>query len=57
LASKSREEARFLAGAEAGWREIEGARDFVAKKVAPRFGVNHQVIGTRFDREGIWPAE
>ena len=46
-----------LASAEAGWREIEGTRDFIAKKVAPRFGVNHQVIGTRFDREGIWPAE
>jgi Zn-dependent peptidase ImmA (M78 family) len=46
-----------LASAEPGWREIEGAREFIAKKVAPRFGVNHQVIETRFDHEGIWLAE
>ena len=39
------------------WREIEGTREFFAKKIAPRFGVNYQVIETRFDREGIWPAE
>jgi hypothetical protein len=42
---------------ESGWREIEGAREFIAKKIAPRFGVNHQVIETRFDHEGIWPVE
>jgi Zn-dependent peptidase ImmA (M78 family) len=45
-----------LASAEPGWREIEGAREFIAKKIAPRFGVNHQVIETRFDHEGIWPV-
>jgi Zn-dependent peptidase ImmA (M78 family) len=39
------------------WREIEGTREFFAKKIAPRFGVNYQVIETRFDHEGIWPAE
>lgn len=39
------------------WREIEGTREFFAKRIAPRFGVNYQVIETRFDREGIWPAE
>jgi hypothetical protein len=33
------------------------AREFIANKVAPRFGVNHQVIETRFDHEGIWLAE
>ena len=46
-----------LAAAEPGWREIEGAREFIAKKIAPRFGVNHQVIKTRFDHEGIWSVE
>jgi len=39
------------------WHEIEGMREHIAKKIAPRFGVNHQVIETRFDREGIWPLE
>jgi Zn-dependent peptidase ImmA (M78 family) len=38
------------------WREIEGMREYIAKKIAPRFGVNHQVIEVRFDREGIWPV-
>jgi hypothetical protein len=38
------------------WREIEGMREYVAKQIAPRFGVNHQVIEVRFDREGIWPV-
>ncbi len=31
-------------------------RDSFAERVAPRFGVNAQVIGVRLDREGIWPA-
>ncbi len=31
-------------------------RDKFAEKVAPRFGVNAQVIGIRLDRDGIWPA-
>lgn len=38
------------------WRAIEGAREYLAKKIAPRFGVNHQVIEVRFDREGLWPV-
>jgi hypothetical protein len=32
-------------------------RTHLAKTIAPRFGVNHQVIETRFAREGIWPLE
>jgi uncharacterized protein DUF955 len=39
------------------WREVEGMRQFIARKISPRFGVNHQVIEVRLDREGIWPAE
>lgn len=39
------------------WRRIEGTRERVARKLAPRFGVNYQVIETRLDREGIWRAE
>jgi hypothetical protein len=31
-------------------------RDKFAEKVAPRFGVNAQVIAVRLDRDGIWPA-
>ncbi len=48
---------KAMATAEPEWRQIEGSRAFIAKKIAPRFGVNHQVIETRFEREGIWPAE
>ena len=48
---------RKLAATGAAWREIEGMREYVAKQIAPRFGVNHQVIEVRFDREGLWPAE
>lgn len=43
--------------ADPAWHEIEGMREHVARRIAPRFGVNHQVIETRFDREGIWPIE
>jgi len=39
------------------WRDIEGMREHIARKLSPLFGVNRQVIGTRLDREGIWPAE
>jgi len=39
------------------WQEIEGARAHAAQKIAPRFGVNRQVIETRFAREGIWPLQ
>jgi hypothetical protein len=46
-----------IAKTQPAWREIEGTRQFIAKKIAPRFGVNHQVIEVRMDREGIWPAE
>ncbi len=31
-------------------------RDKFAEKIAPRFGVNSQVITVRLDRDGIWPA-
>ncbi len=47
----------MVAAANTDWRRMEGAREFIAKKLAPRFGVNHQVIEVRFEREGIWPAE
>jgi hypothetical protein len=40
-----------------GWREQANARSDLAKKIAPRFGVNRGVIEVRFHREGIWPAE
>jgi hypothetical protein len=39
------------------WQKIEGMRERLAQRIAPRFGVNFQVIETRFDREGIWPQE
>ena len=31
-------------------------RDKFAEKIAPRFGVNSQVIAVRLDRDAIWPA-
>lgn len=31
-------------------------RQAFSERVAPRFGVNHQVIEVRLDRDGIWPA-
>lgn len=39
------------------WRQRPGTRTLVAKKLAPRFGVNHEVIEKRLDRENIWRAE
>jgi len=27
------------------------------EEIAPRFGVNSQVIEIRFDKEGLWPTE
>ena len=39
------------------WWQQSGVRTKLAKKIAPRFGVNYQVIETRFDREEIWSAE
>ena len=38
------------------WRERPAARSELAKKIAPRFGVNRQVIEVRFHRNGLWPA-
>lgn len=40
------------------WRSSpsDSIRDVVAGLMAERFGVNHQVIGVRLDREGIWPV-
>ena len=31
-------------------------RDKFAEKIAPRFGVNSQVIAIRLDRDSIWTA-
>jgi Zn-dependent peptidase ImmA (M78 family) len=31
-------------------------RDKFAEKIAPRFGVNSQVIAVRLDRDSLWPA-
>ncbi len=31
-------------------------RDKFTEKIAPRFGVNPQVIGIRLDRDGVWSA-
>ena len=31
-------------------------RDKFAEKIAPRFGVNSQVIAVRLDRDGLWTA-
>ena len=31
-------------------------RDKFSEQIAPRFGVNAQVIAIRLDRDGIWPA-
>lgn len=36
--------------------EAGAMRDKFSEKVAPRFGVNTQVIAVRLDRDGIWPA-
>jgi Zn-dependent peptidase ImmA (M78 family) len=38
------------------WRSYEGVRSAFADSVAPKFGVNVQVIEVRLDREGIWLA-
>ncbi|MBI3986561.1 MAG: ImmA/IrrE family metallo-endopeptidase [Lentisphaerae bacterium] len=46
-----------MAAADPSWYDVEGMRSHVAKKIASRFGVNHQVIETRFAREGLWPLE
>lgn len=51
------EEIQRAEAADSAWREIEGVREHIAKRIAPRFGVNHQVIEVRLDRESIWPGE
>jgi Zn-dependent peptidase ImmA (M78 family) len=38
------------------WRTFEASRHFFAESVAPKFGVNSQVVEVRLDREGIWPV-
>ena len=38
------------------WRLHEAMRQAFAESVAPKFGVNSQVIDARLDREGIWPV-
>jgi Zn-dependent peptidase ImmA (M78 family) len=38
------------------WRAHQVIRYFLAESVAPKFGVNSQVIEVRLDREGIWPV-
>ena len=48
---------RRMADADPCWHDIEGMRTHVAKHIAPRFGLNHQVIETRFAHERIWPLE
>jgi hypothetical protein len=37
------------------WRTMPDVREYVAEQLAPRFGVNRQVIAKRFHKEGLWP--
>jgi Zn-dependent peptidase ImmA (M78 family) len=37
------------------WRSIPGLRQRAAEQLAPRFGVNWEVISKRLHREGLWP--
>jgi hypothetical protein len=46
-----------MGAADPAWHSVGGMREHIAQKIAPRFGVNPQVIETRFDHEGVWPAE
>ena len=39
-----------------GFMRSSPLRDQFAERVAPRFGVNPQVVAVRLDRDGIWPA-
>jgi Zn-dependent peptidase ImmA (M78 family) len=48
---------RKVDAADPEWRNVEGMREHVARKLSPRFGVNHQVIETRLDHENIWPVD
>ncbi len=56
LAEYDRVQAAFAVD-HADWWRIEGAREMIAKRLGPRFGVNHRVIGVRLEREGLWPVE
>ena len=37
------------------WRAIPGLRQRAAEQMAPRFGVNWEVISKRLHKEGLWP--
>ena len=39
------------------WRAHPAMRQLFAETIAPKFGVNAQVVEVRLDREGIWSAE
>ena len=39
-----------------GW-QTSATRSALSKRIAPHFGVNHEVIETRLDREGLWKAD
>jgi len=36
------------------WRTIPNVREYMAEQLAPRYGVNWQVIAKRFHKEGLW---
>jgi Zn-dependent peptidase ImmA (M78 family) len=38
------------------WHERSAFRERFAERVAPKFGVNADVINIRLDREGLWPV-
>lgn len=40
----------------ANFERNEQLRTQFAEKIAPKFGVNAQVVTTRLDRDGIWAA-
>ncbi len=46
-----------LAESDPEWWKNYSIRQRLAEKIAPRFGVNSQVIEIRFDKEGLWPTE
>ena len=38
------------------WFNDNQLRQKACEQIASRFGVHHQAIATRFDREGLWPS-
>lgn len=44
-----------IKGTVPNWRQLPDLRGSFSEKIASKFGVNHQVIGVRLDREEIWP--